>query len=78
MKIHPSFVDSDYDLSEHEEDDIMATQVKGQKKVVDEMSTHQKEHIGDTSDSDQLSSDSPSSGTEDELDYNNEKRLTQR
>ena len=68
----PSFVDSDYDLSEHEEDAIMAVQVEGWKKVVDQMSTHPMEHIGDTSDS-----DSPSSGTEDELDYD-DKLLTRR
>lgn len=45
----PSFVDSDYDLNEREEDAIMAAQVEGWKKVVDEMSKHPMEHNRDTS-----------------------------
>ena len=75
----PPFVDNDYDLSDKDEDNIMAAQVEGWKRVVDVMAMRPTD---DTSDNDQLPSDSPSSGTEDEEenehydDTNRTRRLT--
>ncbi|XP_042023083.1 uncharacterized protein LOC121770419 [Salvia splendens] len=74
----PPFVDSDYDLSDKDKDNIMATQVKGWKRVVDVMARHPTD---DTIDSDQLPRDSPSSGSEDEEEkehYDDTRRLTRR
>ncbi|XP_042035206.1 uncharacterized protein LOC121781547 [Salvia splendens] len=62
----PTFVDSDYNLSDKEEDNIMTAQVEGWKNVVNSMRV-----LGDLDDggeSDNLRSDSPSSGaSEDDL-----------
>ena len=57
----PTFVDSDYDLSDKEEDNIMTSQVEGWKNVVNSMRV-----LGDLyegGESDILRSDSPSSDT---------------
>ncbi|XP_047952617.1 uncharacterized protein LOC125198282 [Salvia hispanica] len=73
----PSFIDSDYDLSDHEEDAIMAGQVEGWKKIVDEMVN---DHMGDTSDSDHLPNESPNSSSEEEMEHddNNDKLVSRR
>ncbi|KAL1568923.1 hypothetical protein AAHA92_00467 [Salvia divinorum] len=59
-----SFVDSDYDLSDKEEDNIMAAQVERWKNVVDSMRTIGDGDGDDGGTGDDLPSDSPSTRTE--------------